>query len=131
MLSARSRTTTFVAGLLGLFLLTGPAIAAPDDTVPGRPSFHRHIVPLFSRLGCNAGSCHGAVKGQNGFKLSLFGVDPAADHRSLLREFGGRRVNFADPENSLLLLKAIARVPHQGGLRTTVTRLDKNHGQLH
>src|SRR5690242_15456840 len=81
------------------------------------PLFSRHVVPVFSRLGCNAGACHGAVKGQNGFRLSLFGADPAQDHDRLLREFGGRRLDLADPDASLLLLKATARVAHQGGKR--------------
>src|SRR5215467_6075503 len=69
------------------------------------PRFSRHVVPLFSRLGCNAGSCHGAVKGQNGFRLSLFGADPALDHARLLREHSGRRLNLLDSADSLLLRK--------------------------
>src|SRR5262245_18456099 len=77
------------------------------------PRFTRHVVPLFSRLGCNAGACHGAVRGKNGFRLSLFGVAPLSDHASILREFGGRRLNLVEPEQSLLLLKATAAVPHQ------------------
>ncbi|MGE3809086.1 MAG: DUF1549 domain-containing protein, partial [Gemmataceae bacterium] len=83
--------------------------------MPKAPVFSRHIVPLFSRMGCNAGACHGAVQGKNGFRLSLFGADPAADHERLLREFGGRRLNFAEPAASLLLQKVSGRVPHEGG----------------
>src|SRR5262249_29462178 len=86
-------------------------------SLPAEARFSRHIVPLFSRLGCNAGSCHGAVKGQNGFRLTLFGADPALDHARLIREFGSRRLNFHDPDASLLLQKATAQVPHQGGRR--------------
>jgi len=86
------------------------------ETAPG-PRFSRHVVALFSRLGCNAGSCHGAVKGQNGFRLTLFGAEPALDHDRLLREFCGRRINLSDPDGSLLLLKATGRVPHEGGRR--------------
>ena len=86
-----------------------------DDTADVR--FSRHIVPLFSRLGCNAGTCHGAVKGKNGFRLMLFGADPVGDHDSLLHEFGGRRINASAPEASLLLLKSTGRVPHVGGKR--------------
>jgi hypothetical protein len=86
--------------------------------------FSRHVAAVFSRLGCNAGTCHGAVKGQNGFRLTLFAADPALDHDRLLREFGGRRLNRSEPEASLLLLKATARVPHQGGKRMEVGSLD-------
>ena len=77
--------------------------------------FSRHVVALFSRLGCNSGTCHGAVKGQNGFCLTLFAADAALDHERLLREAGGRRVNVLDPDASLLLLKATGRVAHAGG----------------
>jgi hypothetical protein len=99
-----------------------PALHAAEATPATQPLFTRHLVPLFSKLGCNAGTCHGAVKGQNGFRLSLFGVDPALDHDSLLREFGGRRLNLADPANSLLLLKAAGQVSHGGGARTAPGR---------
>jgi hypothetical protein len=101
-----------------LFLLAAAGTA--DADADGPPRFTRHVEAVFSRAGCNGGTCHGAVKGQNGFRLSLFGADPALDHDRLLREAGGRRVNVLDPDTSLLLLKATARVPHQGGQRLTV-----------
>src|SRR4051794_5605298 len=81
------------------------------------PLFTRHVEAVFSRLGCNGGTCHGAVKGQNGFSLSLFGADPALDHDRLLRGSGGRRLNLLDPDASLLLLKATGRAVHGGGQR--------------
>ena len=63
------------------------------------------------------GGCHGAVKGQNGFRLSLFGADPAGDHDRLMREFGGRRINLTDASASLLLRKATGQAEHGGGVR--------------
>src|SRR4051812_46204149 len=84
------------------------------------PRYSRDVQAVFSKLGCNGGTCHGAVQGQNGFKLSLFGADPARDHEWLRHDAGGRRLNFMDPADSLLLLKATARVPHQGGRRVDV-----------
>ncbi|MFM8274037.1 MAG: DUF1553 domain-containing protein [Gemmata sp.] len=100
--------------LLVLAALGSPVGAAePAD----HPLFSRHIVPLLSRLGCNAGACHGSVKGQNGFRLSLFGADPALDHAWLVREFGGRRLNEFEPDKSLLLEKATGVVSHVGGQR--------------
>jgi hypothetical protein len=88
------------------------------------PRFSRRIVPLFSKLGCNAGACHGAVKGQNGFRLTLFGADPALDHARVVREFGGRRLNLQNPEASLLLQKATGQIGHEGG-----TRLDASSAE--
>jgi hypothetical protein len=95
--------------------------AAPAESAPdAAPRFSRHVAAVFSRLGCNGGACHGAVKGQNGFRLTLFAADPALDHDRLVREFGGRRLNRLAPEASLLLLKAAGQVPHGGGKRTAV-----------
>jgi hypothetical protein len=88
-------------------------IAAPAPSA--EPRFSRHVEAVFSRLGCNAGTCHGAVQGQNGFRLSLFAANPTIDHERLVREVNGRRLNVLDPDASLLLLKATGRVPHQGG----------------
>src|SRR5262249_40636505 len=46
-------------------------------------SFVRDIMPVLSKVGCNAGTCHGAAQGKNGFKLSLRGYDPLFDHLAL------------------------------------------------
>ena len=81
------------------------------------PSFLEDIVPALTRLGCNQGACHGKQSGQNGFKLSLRGFDPAEDHDRLTRESRGRRLNFAQPDASLMLLKTLGRMPHEGGQR--------------
>ncbi len=79
--------------------------------------FINDVSPLFSKFGCNSGGCHGRASGQNGFKLSVFGFDPAADYDALTKEARGRRINAASPERSLLLAKPTARVPHGGGMR--------------
>jgi hypothetical protein len=110
-----------LALILGAMLLGGESTARGAERGPdkdGVPSFTRHVEAVFSRLGCNAGACHGAVKGQNGFKLSLFGADPALDQERLLRESGGRRLDLLQPDGSLLLLKATGRALHAGGKRT-------------
>ncbi len=89
-----------------------------DGVGAGRTiDFKTEIVPLLSRLGCNAGGCHGKASGQNGFKLSLFGFDSAFDYEAIVREARGRRVFPAAPAQSLILLKATGRVPHGGGKR--------------
>src|SRR5581483_5407587 len=72
---------------------------------PYEVSFVRDIMPTLSKMGCNAGTCHGSAQGKNGFQLSLRGYDPVMDHRSLVDDIGGRRFNRAAPDRSLMLLK--------------------------
>jgi hypothetical protein len=75
---------------------------------------------VLSKAGCNSGTCHGNLNGKNGFKLSLRGDDPAWDYNALTRDAQGRRVDVHNPEQSLILLKAIGHVPHEGGKRFAV-----------
>jgi hypothetical protein len=103
-------------GLVGWLLCAAAGRAAE----PEAPLFSRDVQAVFSRLGCNGGGCHGAVKGQNGFRLSLFGADPALDHERIVREQKGRRLDLFNPDDSLLLLKATGRTAHEGGKRMSV-----------
>ncbi len=80
-------------------------------------SFRLDVMPVFMRAGCNTGSCHGAARGKDGFRLSLFGFDPEGDYNRLTREMVGRRVNLAVPADSTLLEKSIGAVQHTGGKR--------------
>jgi hypothetical protein len=80
-------------------------------------SFRLDVMPVFMRAGCNTGSCHGAARGKDGFRLSLFGFDPEGDHFRLTREMTGRRVNLAVPADSTVLEKATGAVQHTGGKR--------------
>jgi len=80
--------------------------------------FIRDVNPVMTKLGCNQGTCHGSKEGKAGFKLSLRGYDPEYDLRSLTDDMASRRVNAASPDDSLMLLKAVAEVPHEGGRRT-------------
>ena len=77
--------------------------------------FALDVAPIFSKMGCNNTNCHGSIKGQKGFKLSLFGYDPEADYRAIVEDSAGRRINRSDPEKSLVLLKPTFAVPHGGG----------------
>ncbi|HND51070.1 MAG TPA: DUF1549 domain-containing protein [Pirellulaceae bacterium] len=83
-----------------------------------RPDFIRDVAPVISKVGCNVGTCHGANKGKGGFKVSLRGNDPVFDVRAYADELACRRVNFAAADNSLMLKKASAAVPHEGGRLT-------------
>ena len=80
-------------------------------------SFRLDVMPVFMKAGCNTGSCHGAARGKDGFRISLFGFDPAGDHFRLTREMNGRRVNLAVPADSTLIEKSIGTVQHTGGKR--------------
>lgn len=83
-------------------------------------NFKNQIVPIFTKLGCNGGGCHGKASGQNGFKLSLLGFYPEDDYEFLVKEGRGRRVFPSSPGESLLLLKPSGRSPHGGGKRMEV-----------
>lgn len=80
-------------------------------------SYRNHVIPVLTRVGCNSGSCHGALAGKGGFKLSLRGYDPETDHFVMTRQASGRRVNRSEPEQSLVLLKPTRGLPHGGGKR--------------
>jgi hypothetical protein len=84
-------------------------------THPAPVSFEQHIIPLLTKASCNSAGCHGKAEGQNGFKLSVFGFDPESDYRAIVAESRGRRVFPASPANSLLVGKAVGRIPHGGG----------------
>ena len=104
-----------------LAVLDGAEVRVPvhverPDVVP-TVSFRNQVVPILTRSGCNAGSCHGAASGKEGFGLSLFGFNPERDHVALTRDLRSRRLDPATPEQSLLLQKATGGVPHKGNQR--------------
>lgn len=89
------------------------SVVAKSAEVPAI-RFVRDVMPVLSKLGCNAGTCHGAAQGKNGFRLSLRGYDPDWDYHSLVEDISGRRFNRAAPEMSLMLMKPTGQVPHEG-----------------
>ncbi|HAL14747.1 MAG TPA: S-layer protein, partial [Planctomycetaceae bacterium] len=89
-----------------------------------RWSFRNHVESVLSKAGCNSGACHGARAGQNGFRLTLFGFDLAADYSYLTRQARGRRIVPTDPGRSLLLTKPTGVVPHKGGVRLDVNEIE-------
>ena len=78
-------------------------------------SFKQDVMPVFMRSGCNMGSCHGAARGKDGFRLSLFGFDPDGDYTRITRELSTRRINLAIPAESMMIEKSTGAVPHTGG----------------
>lgn len=104
------------------FAVAGQSVAVPVS-VSGQGadyqvSFVRDVMPTLSKLGCNAGTCHGSQDGKNGFKLSLRGYDAQFDFRALTDDLAGRRFNRTAPDHSLMLLKPSGGVPHVGGVLT-------------
>ncbi|MBI2424321.1 MAG: DUF1553 domain-containing protein [Candidatus Hydrogenedentes bacterium] len=99
---------------LGDQQLTVP-VKVSNAAVVNPMSFRNDMIPVIMRSGCNTGGCHGSASGKNGFRLSLFGFDPGYDYTSLTRDIRSRRINIALPEESLMLLKPIGAVDHEGG----------------
>ncbi len=99
-----------------LVLLAASTLPAQSGT--GRPfHFENDITPILNRHHCNSSGCHGNAEGQNGFKLSVFGSDPAADYDALVKDARGRRIQFGAADASLLLRKVSGTMPHGGGTR--------------
>src|SRR5688500_304286 len=85
-----------------------------EDAAKPPVRFVRDVEPLLSKVGCNAGTCHGSAKGKNGFKLSLRGYDPEFDYQALINDLSGRRFDRVNVDESLMLLKPTGDVPHEG-----------------
>ena len=97
---------------------TAVADVSVENTMHHTPiSFTNDMVPLFTKIGCNQGTCHGAASGQGGFHLSLRGYDPAFDWEQIVKENDGRRVDTQHPEASLVYRKPSGELSHGGGVR--------------
>ncbi len=119
---------TLASGFLPAAVSAGRLEAAEADVRPRiderfavadvteAPDFRRHVLPLIGQLGCNGRACHGSFQGQGGFRLSLFGYDFKADHENLLAG-DEPRTDLDKPVDSLILLKPLEEVPHDGGRR--------------
>jgi Protein of unknown function (DUF1553)/Protein of unknown function (DUF1549) len=92
-------------------------VSVIDLDKPRPISFRHQFIAALNVGGCNQGACHGTPSGKGGFRLSLRGFDPAADYLQLTRDVLGRRTSREGPDASLILQKALARVPHEGGQR--------------
>lgn len=91
--------------------------ALPMEQGNASVDFDTQIIPLLTKAGCNTGACHGAAVGRGGFRLSLYGGDPLFDYHSMVFELEGRRVNLAQPDASLVMLKPTESLEHGGGYR--------------
>ena len=105
---------------LAALCFAAPAYAGVDLPSGGKletVDFERHVMGLFTKSGCNNGSCHGSFQGKNGFRLSLFALEPDRDFAALTRDIQGRRIDVVQPDHSLLLQKAAGLIRHDGGAR--------------
>ncbi|HEX8916224.1 MAG TPA: DUF1549 and DUF1553 domain-containing protein [Humisphaera sp.] len=95
----------------------GKSASLPVKVLSGeKPAlrWEKDVMPVLAAAGCNQGTCHGSAQGKNGFKLSLRGYDADYDYRMFVTDLQGRRVNRVDPAKSLMLLKPVGAVPHEG-----------------
>ncbi len=101
-----------------------------EDAAAAQPvTFRREILGILTKRGCNSAICHGGVKGQGGFKLSANALYPADDYEWIAKGGGYQvltaevkgaripRIDKANADKSLLLLKPTMGVPHGGGKR--------------
>ena len=108
-------------------LIFALAVGVPLAAAPGEKpklSFVKDIVPIFTKSGCANSNCHGSIRGQAGFKLSLFGYEPDLDYDAIVKAQDGRRINRSDPAKSLILMKPTFSTPHGGGERFKVGSLE-------
>lgn len=108
--------TTAIRSWACLALIISPVVPVRAADV----QFSRDVVPVLTKAGCNAGSCHGSFQGRGGFRLSLLGFDPHMDYDALVREARGRRILASAPAHSLILRKPTGAMAHGGGKRLTV-----------
>jgi hypothetical protein len=118
-----SRRCAIPAWIAAFVLACGYSLSAATKEKP-KLSFVNDIVPIFTKFGCAGSNCHGSIRGQAGFKLSLFGYEPELDYNAIVKGGDGHRMNRADPAKSLILLKPTASVEHGGGERFKVGSLE-------
>ncbi len=103
-----------------------------DFEKPRPISFRNDVIASINVGGCNAGACHGTPSGKGGFRLSRAASTPTADYQQFTRDVLGRRTDRESPDASLILLKGLGKVPHEGGQRFQPTSVPAQfiHGWL-
>lgn len=118
---ALGRVTPLADGETAILVKHADYVSRIPVTVTGMTetpvSFREDVTPILTKAGCNQGACHASQYGKGNFKLSLLGFAPEQDHSQFVRDWKQRRINFVQPEHSLVLRKATAQVSHGGGMR--------------
>ena len=97
-----------------------PAATAAVAAVPGTAEdkrglpfsdqrYTKFVRPLLDHMGCSGSTCHGMMRG-GGFYLQFEQGNEVRNYRVI-----SERLDRKNPENSLLIQKAIGKVPHNGG----------------
>ena len=107
--------------VLILLLVAGPGLAETPKL-----SFVNDIVPIFTKSGCANSNCHGSIRGQAGFKLSLFGYEPDLDYEAIVKAENGKRIDRSTAAASLILQKPTFSIQHGGGERFKTGSLEYN-----
>jgi len=115
---AKAKGATWLTAKCDSGLTTVPVVVRSAGALLKR-SFVNDVAPIFTMAGCSGANCHGSIRGQRGFKLSLFGYEPALDYEAI-----GTRVDKTAPEKSLVLAKATAQTAHGGGFRFAADSLE-------
>ena len=74
-----------VVAKLGESTASAPVAVTVKEAANEAANFLRDVMPLFTKLGCNAIQCHGSALGKGGFRLSMFGAEPDADYETLTK----------------------------------------------
>jgi len=76
-------TSISIGALFGAKSIDTSKPDSDDETAQGyrdeSVDFKNDLIPMFTKLGCNAGKCHGSAIGRGEFKLSLYGGTPKSD----------------------------------------------------
>ena len=128
--SILSPMAAVILNVVAILSATALSVRAEDGDNTVIVDFENELQPIFTRLGCNSGPCHGKGRGQGGFQLSLLGFDPQQDFDAITKEGRARRIFPAAPDRSLLIAKPAGTVPHGGGRRLEVNG-PEYHTMLH
>jgi hypothetical protein len=112
--ATRAESNGWLWRFLSLLMMATATVACGEEAAI---DFDNAVIPVLTKAGCNTGACHGAAVGRGGLKLSLYGGDPNTDFRSIVLDLEGRRVNYAEADESLIVRKPTESMEHGGGER--------------
>ena len=118
-----NRRAAKILALLSVLAICGANLArSAQPAADDRPvSFRLDVMPIFMAYGCNTGSCHGSARGQDGFRLSLFGFDPEGDYQGFEGPIETGGVGHApDPDEAFAIICGGCGVPDAHAARLSL-----------